>query len=74
VLGVRPAGRTPTRSSQLCFRDRQPGVFGPRRITQDEIRAAFAGGWRVDSIEPVMMDSAVQRGAVHAWLATITRT
>ena len=31
-------------------------------------------GERVDSIEPVMMDSAVQRGAVHAWLAAITRT
>jgi SAM-dependent methyltransferase len=67
---VRPGGRY----FLLCFSDRQPGVFGPRRITQDEIRAAFAGGWRVDSIEPVMMDSAVQRGAVHAWLATITRT
>ena len=26
------------------------------------------------SMEPVMMDSAVQRGAVHAWLAAITRT
>ena len=58
----------------LCFSDRQPGVFGPRRITQDELRAAFADGWRVDSIEPAMIDSAVQRGAAHAWLAAITRT
>jgi SAM-dependent methyltransferase len=58
----------------LCFSDRQPGVLGPRRITQEEIRAAFADGWRVDSIEPARMDSAVQRGAVHAWLAAITRT
>jgi hypothetical protein len=37
-------------------------------------RAAFADGWRVDSIEPAMMDSAVQRGAAQAWLAAITRT
>ena len=58
----------------LCFSDRHPGAFGPRRITQDEIRAAFADGWRVDSIEPVMIDSAVQRAIAHAWLATITRT
>jgi cyclopropane fatty-acyl-phospholipid synthase-like methyltransferase len=58
----------------LCFSDRQPGVFGPRRITQDEIRAAFADGWRVDSIQPVMIDSAVQRGAARAWLASTTRT
>jgi len=58
----------------LCFSDRQPGVFGPRRSTRDEIRAAFADGWRVDSIEPVMIDSVVQRAAAHAWLAAITRT
>ena len=57
----------------LCFSDRQPGVLGPRRITQDEIRAAFADGWRVDSIEPVMIDTVIQRGAVHAWRAAITR-
>lgn len=74
VAGLRQVVRPGGRYFLLCFSDRQPGVFGPRRITQDEIRAAFAGGWRVDSIEPVMMDSAVQRGAVHAWLATITRT
>ena len=74
VAGLREVVRPGGRYFLLCFSDRQPGVFGPRRITQDEIRAAFAGGWRVDSIEPVMMDSAVQRGAVHAWLATITRT
>jgi SAM-dependent methyltransferase len=66
---IRPGGRY----LLLCFSDRQPGVFGPRRITQDEIRAAFADGWRVDAIEPVLIDSAVQRGAAHAWLATITR-
>jgi SAM-dependent methyltransferase len=69
AAAVPPGGRY----FMLCFSDRQPGVFGPRRITQDEIRAAFSDGWRVDSIEPVMMDSAVQRGAAHAWLAAITR-
>jgi SAM-dependent methyltransferase len=58
----------------LCFSDRQPGGLGPRRITQDEIRAAFSDGWRVDSIEPVMIDTVFQRAAVHAWLAAITRT
>jgi cyclopropane fatty-acyl-phospholipid synthase-like methyltransferase len=58
----------------LCFSDRQPGELGPRRISQDEIRVAFSDGWRVDSIEPVMIDTVVQRAAVHAWLASITRT
>jgi hypothetical protein len=57
----------------LCFSDRQPGRLGPRRITQDEIRATFTDGWRVDSIEPAMIDTAFQRGAIHAWLAAMTR-
>src|SRR4029453_14982594 len=43
----------------LCFSDRQPGAFGPRRITQDEIPAVFSTGWRVHSIEPVMIDIVV---------------
>ena len=55
----------------LCFSDRPPGLSGPRRITQDEIRAAFADGWRVDSIEPAMIDSTFQHAAARAWLATI---
>ena len=67
---VRPGGRY----FLLCFSDRQPGGFGPRRLSQDEIRSAFADGWRVDSIEPVMIDTVFQRAAVHAWLAAITRT
>jgi cyclopropane fatty-acyl-phospholipid synthase-like methyltransferase len=74
VDGLRAVVRPGGRYVLLCFSDRQPGVFGPRRITRDELRAAFADGWRVDSIEPVTMDIAVQRGAAHAWLAAITRT
>ena len=74
VAGLREVVAPGGRYFLLCFSDRQPGVFGPRRITQDEIRATFADGWQVDSIEPVMIDSAVQRAAAHAWLATITRT
>ena len=58
----------------LCFSVRQPGVFGPRRISQDEIRTAFADGWWVDSIEPAMIDSAMQPAAAHAWLAALTGT
>jgi cyclopropane fatty-acyl-phospholipid synthase-like methyltransferase len=74
VAGLRAVVPPGGRYFLLCFSDRQPGEFGPRRITQDELRAAFADGWRVDSIEPVLIDTAVHRGAVHAWLAAITRT
>jgi cyclopropane fatty-acyl-phospholipid synthase-like methyltransferase len=59
----------------MCFSDRQPGDFGPRRVTQDELRAAFADGWTVRSI--VADSFTVNRGlgisSAQAWLATIDR-
>ena len=57
----------------LCFSDLQPGQFGPRRVTQEEIRAAFADGWRVDSIEPALMETNLEDRDMQAWLASITR-
>jgi len=39
----------------LCFSDRQPGDDGSRRVTAEEIRAAFADGWRVDEIDETPM-------------------
>jgi SAM-dependent methyltransferase len=74
VDGLRAVIPPGGRYFMLCFSDQQPGYFGPRRITQDEIRATLGAGWRIDSIEPAMMDNAVQRDAARCWLATITRT
>ena len=62
----------------MCFSDRQPGDVGPRRVREDELRAAFSDGWAVTSIEAETF--AVNAGrwfpvpTVHAWLATIRRT
>jgi len=58
----------------LCFSDRQPGGFGPRRVTQDEIRTGFGEGWQVDSIEATTMDITIDPNGVLAWRAAITRT
>jgi SAM-dependent methyltransferase len=66
---TRPGGRC----YLLCFSDRQPGTLGPRRVTQDELRASFAVGWRVEAIEEATIDAVGVPGAVQAWLATITR-
>jgi hypothetical protein len=52
--------------------DRQPGDWGPRRVTQDEIKANFRDGWRVDSIEASTIDTN-NIGAL-AWRAAISRT
>jgi len=57
-----------------CFSDRQPGDWGPRRVRQDEIRAAFAAGWTVESIEPVEFDTTLNPPVAQAWLSMITRS
>lgn len=31
----------------MCFSDRQPGEWGPRRVTEAELRGAFGSGWRL---------------------------
>jgi len=58
----------------LCFSEHVPGQFGPRRVTQDEIRASFSDGWRVDSVAPAKFHVTFVPGGVPAWRAAITRT
>ena len=72
VASLGAATRVGGRCHLLCFSDRQPGLFGPRRVSQEELRAAFADGWRVDAIESATIDSRDGRGSALAWLATIT--
>jgi SAM-dependent methyltransferase len=67
---IEPGGRY----SMLCFSDQQPGAAGPRRVSQDEIRASFADGWRVDSIEASVIETNWQDRSARAWLAACTRT
>lgn len=60
------------RYCMLCFSDRQPGDWGPRRVSEDEIRASFADGWRIESIEAAGFE--VIYGTVPGWLSVIIRT
>lgn len=59
----------------LCFSDRQPGDFGPRRIRQEELRDAFSHGWSIDSVEADTFDVNRDFGmaAAQAWRAAIKR-
>jgi SAM-dependent methyltransferase len=59
----------------MCFSDRQPGAWGPRRVRADELRAAFSDGWAVESITADTFDINSMNGAtqVQAWLAAIRR-
>lgn len=63
-----------------CFSDAEPAGQGPRRITRDELHAAFAAGWAIESIEPVQFElnpkftgSTFSPGGPKSWFATIRR-
>jgi cyclopropane fatty-acyl-phospholipid synthase-like methyltransferase len=71
LKAVAPPG---SRYFMMCFSEHQLGDFGPRRVTQAEIRQSFARGWRVDSIEPVTLEANAPLDGIAAWLARITRT
>jgi SAM-dependent methyltransferase len=60
----------------MCFSDRQPGAFGPRRVSQDELRAAFSDGWTIAAIQAdsfAINPGAFDTATAQAWLATIAR-
>lgn len=65
----------------MCFSDRQPGTVGPRRVRQDELRAAFGDGWEVASIEAdtfevnpgIEFSPGTPVAAAQAWLASLVR-
>jgi SAM-dependent methyltransferase len=69
---LRPGGRL----YLMCFSDRQPGAGGPRRVSQDELRAAFGDGWTITAIqaETFQVNRATFGAATaQAWLATVNR-
>lgn len=57
----------------LAFSDREPAGYGPRRITQTEIRDAFSDGWRIDEIQAAVFESNTRPEGSRAWLSSITR-
>jgi len=63
----------------MCFSDRQPGTIGPRRVSEDELRAAFGAGWTVQSIVPDTFDlqpafeALFGSPSAQAWRADIER-
>ena len=67
---VPPGGRY----HMLCFSDRQPGDWGPRRVTQDEIQVAFSTGWSIESIESAVIDITWDPAGALAWQVAATRS
>ncbi|MDA4113307.1 MAG: class I SAM-dependent methyltransferase [Thaumarchaeota archaeon] len=57
----------------LCFSDKEPaGWGGPRRVSQEEIRATFTDGWKIDWIREARFESTFHEDGGRALLSSIT--
>ncbi len=76
VASVRSVLRVGGHFHLLCFSDDEPGDWGPRRISEQELHVAFATGWRFESLTRVGLSINPGRGtpSVVAWLADLERT
>lgn len=78
VASVAAVLRAGGRYFVLCLSEHAT-IPGPRRLTADEIRAAFTEGWRVESIVPTHIEiNVTETGSWNseraaAWLACIER-
>ena len=65
----------------MCFSNEEPGTQGPRRVTKEELHAAFAEGWSIECIEPMQVevrpdlkDMIFSEGGPKAWFVVVRRT
>jgi cyclopropane fatty-acyl-phospholipid synthase-like methyltransferase len=73
---VRPGGRL----FLLCFSTEEPGTQGPRRVSRQELEAAFANGWTIETLDatrfavrPDLKDLVFSEGGPKAWLLIARR-
>lgn len=59
----------------MCFSDRQPGDWGPRRISRGELESSFASGWDIERLEPARFEINPMPDVpfVDAWLLVARR-
>lgn len=75
VAGLRAVLPPGGRCFLLCFSDRAQGAWGRAHgVTRQEIEAAFADGWRTDSVEADRIEITTAPYGVPAWSAALTRT
>ncbi len=80
VLGLAAVVRTGGLLHILCFSDAEPPGEGPRRVSEQELRSAFASGWTTVEIQPtrfavadVPFSAQFSPGGPKAWRATFER-
>jgi len=57
----------------LCFSELEPAGYGPRRVTQKEIRDCFQDGWSINYIRPAVFESRTRAEGPRAWLSSISK-
>jgi SAM-dependent methyltransferase len=56
----------------MCFSEHEPGSWGPRRVTQPEIRENFGHGWLINYIREARFDTNLDPRICKAWFSSIT--
>ncbi len=56
----------------MCFSEHEPGTWGPRRVTQAEIRETFKQGWMINYIREREFDTNLGSRKCNAWVSSIT--
>jgi SAM-dependent methyltransferase len=75
VAAVNAALRPGGHLHLMCFSDHQPGSWGPRRVTEGELRAAFGSGWRIDSLaaDRFEINPGLGTTTAESWLVNLVR-
>jgi hypothetical protein len=80
VAGLAHVTRPGGRLFLLCFSDEEPGTQGPRRVSERELRGAFADGWTIEEIRPSsfevrpdLEDISFSEGGPKAWFSMVRR-
>ena len=63
-----------------CMSDEEPGDFGPRRISEQELHRAFAKGWNIEVLRPVRFETIPETkdvfspGGPKSWFLVLKRS
>ena len=72
AVALRAVVEPSARCFVLAWSDRNPFGYGPERVRRLDLRRAFSGAWRVESIADEELETLLPEGRVHAWLARVT--
>jgi cyclopropane fatty-acyl-phospholipid synthase-like methyltransferase len=70
LSAVLPAGG---RYFMLCFSELEPAGYGPRRITEREIRDSFSDGWAINYIRAATFESHTREKGSRSWFSSISK-